>query len=388
VVGPLKNRIENLDKISLNRSEEKYKMPPKIPCKEPLEANMQHSTSKILAVYDDIFNTKSFYEIARQTGFIQRSSSKIKGNELVKALIIPSPGLSEDSLNGLCERIKNFNPDACISASALSQRINTKAAVEFMKSVYKEILKATYNRFIQKNPCFRGVFKEFNNIYIQDSTVMEINKLLARFLPGTKRGGKKHKLSCKAQLKIDLIHNIKNGSFIDAKICKGKQPDQASSDRILRILKPGDLTIRDLGYFKLNILKRIAEIGAFFLTRLPSNVKVYLQYNDKNPIDLAAYLQKNYKFHSTVDVRVYIGEERLEVRLLAYKTPKEVEVKRRRQTKKIAKEMGRITSKAKLDLLSWSIFVTNISESQVSCEVIGTIYRLRWEIELIFKTWW
>lgn len=35
----------------------------------------------------------------------------------------------------------------------------------------------------------------------------------------------------------------------------------------------------------------------------------------------------------------------------------------------------------------FSMFITNVPEQMLSNELIGTIYRLRWEIELIFKRW-
>jgi hypothetical protein len=44
-------------------------------------------------------------------------------------------------------------------------------------------------------------------------------------------------------------------------------------------------------------------------------------------------------------------------------------------------------SESKKLLLSFAIFVTNAPEDMISPEIIGTVYRLRWEIELIFKRW-
>ncbi|MBS0655332.1 MAG: transposase [Verrucomicrobia bacterium] len=49
--------------------------------------------------------------------------------------------------------------------------------------------------------------------------------------------------------------------------------------------------------------------------------------------------------------------------------------------------MGRTLSEAKLNLLQFSLFITNIPVEWVSAEIIGTVYRLRWEVELIFKQW-
>jgi Transposase DDE domain len=351
-----------------------------------MEANMQHSTSTILSICNDIFNPEVCHQLARRSGFIRRSSSKINGHEFIKVLVVPSNGLSDDSLNGLCERMREFNPEVNISASALAQRINKTASVKFMKSCFERILQLAREK-LEKHSSLDGSLAKFKNIYIQDSTVFEINKILSKFFPGTKRGGKKGGSSCKSQIKIDLIHNFTTAKIEDAQIYEGKRPDQALSGKIESIVQEGDLVIRDLGYFKIEVLKAIDKKIAYFLTRFPSHLKVYLNRDDKEPVDLATYLNKYYKHASVIDLKVWISSERLGVRLVAYRMPEEIVAERRRKAYKAAKEMGRTLSEEKLALLSFSIFITNIPEDMVSAEVIGTIYRLRWEIELIFKTW-
>ena len=348
---------------------------------------MQQSTSPILSVCDNIFNPESCHQLARQSGFIKRSTSKISGHEFVKVLIIPSNGLSEDSLNGLCERMREFNAQANISAPALAQRINSQAAVRFMKGCFERTLKLVREKLERQYCVLRGVLKRFENVYIQDSTIFEINKKLSKHFPGTKRGGKKGDSTCKSQMKIDLIHNFSTGQIADAQIYEGKRPDQALSGKIESLIRKTDLVIRDLGYFKIESLQTIIKLGAYFLSRFPSHVKVYLHPDDENPIDLATYLKKHYKHASAIDLKVWISAKRLEVRLVAYRAPKDIVAERKRKAHKAASERGRTLSKEKLALLEFSLFITNIPAEMVSIEVIGTIYRLRWEIELIFKVW-
>lgn len=346
---------------------------------------MQHSTSSILSICNDIFNPESCHQMACKHGFIQRKSSKIFGPEFLSALIVPSAGCATDSLNGLCARMAEFNPNANISASALIQRINTKAAVQFTMAAYEKILTLTREKMIQQDPSITNVLKHFRNIYIQDSTIFEMNKELSRFFPGTKRGGKKGGSSCKSQMKIDLIHNLATGRIERAQIHEGKRPDQASSGVIERIVKVGDLVMRDLGYFKIESLSNIDELGAYFLSRFPSHLKVYLSAMDEKPVDLAEHLNKKYKNSTAIDLTVWVSDKRLQVRLVAYRLPERVISERHRKANKSAKETGRTLSRAKKTLLEFSIFVTNIPSSLISVDVIGTIYRLRWEIELIFK---
>jgi hypothetical protein len=352
-----------------------------------MEANMQKCTSPILSIFDDILNNEICYQLAKQHKFIQRDSSKIRGHEFVKALVLPSQGVLEDSLNGLCERMRHFNPQANITASALAQRINQKSAERYIRAVFEKFLQKTREKLERSNSSLRGALKNFNNVLMQDSTVFEINKHLCRFFPGTKRGGTKGGSSCKSQIKIDLIHNFATGQIVDATIHKGKLPDQALSDKIVQKLNVGDLVLRDLGYFKIEALKTIMARGAFFITRFPPHVKVYLNPNDEKSVSLALHINKNYKKSSIIDLKVWISDERLEVRMIVYRLPKDIVEKRRRKANKSAKEMGRTTSKEKHALLDFSIFVCNIPIEMISAETIGTIYRLRWEIELIFKIW-
>ena len=73
---------------------------------------MKHS-DQIINFFDENFNEKKSADLARKHRFIQRSTSKLKGYEFIKALIIPSEGLSEDSLKGLCQRMHGINSEHC-----------------------------------------------------------------------------------------------------------------------------------------------------------------------------------------------------------------------------------------------------------------------------------
>jgi hypothetical protein len=340
----------------------------------------------MLSFSTELFNPEFCNRLAKKHRFIQRASSKIQGHEFVQTLVLSADGFP-NSLNSFCLRMSQINPGSEMSASALSQRINTAAAVNFMKACMEKALSLSRTKIIKQYDCLEGALSQFKNVYIQDSTIFELNKRLHKIFTGTKRGGKKGGSSCKAQVKIDLIHNYTKGLIQEVYLCEGKRPDQALTSRILSIIHKNELVIRDLGYFKLQTLKAISEIAAYFLSRLPSHLKIYLNSDDTNPVTLSEYFNRNYRYQSIIEMNVWIGEERIPSRLVAYRAPKEVVNERRRKAHKKAREMGRTLSKAKLDLLSFSLFVTNIPQEKLEAKMIGTIYRLRWEIELIFKQW-
>src|SRR5215203_3570588 len=100
---------------------------------------MQHS-NKILEFFEENFNEKKCHNLCRQHKFIQRSTSKIKGHEFIKVLIIPSEGMSTDSLKGFCKRMKQFNAEADLSPQALCERINDTSSNRLMKGLFTELL--------------------------------------------------------------------------------------------------------------------------------------------------------------------------------------------------------------------------------------------------------
>jgi IS4 transposase len=92
---------------------------------------------------------------------------------------------------------------------------------------------------------------------------------------------------------------------------------------------------------------------------------------------------------------LYVGQgpEKLPVRLIIAKVPEPVAAKRRlKQKRKIANisKKGRYrygTSDLKALLMNYNIFITNTTHEQLTKEQVQGYYRLRWQIELLFKIW-
>ena len=77
------------------------------------------------------------------------------------------------------------------------------------------------------------------------------------------------------------------------------------------------------------------------------------------------------------------------MRLVCQRLPPAVAAERRRKAKANAQKDGRRGSPSQryLQLLDWAIFITNVRETQLSIAQVILVYRLRWQIELIFKLW-
>lgn len=73
--------------------------------------------------------------------------------------------------------------------------------------------------------------------------------------------------------------------------------------------------------------------------------------------------------------------------MVVYQAPQEVADRRKNKIKRQCQKKGRRPTAEYLQLQEYTIFITNVSAEIWSKEIIGTIYRVRWQIELIFKQW-
>jgi len=84
----------------------------------------------------------------------------------------------------------------------------------------------------------------------------------------------------------------------------------------------------------------------------------------------------------------HVGTEKaLKTRFILYKLIKEQLKKRTEKSEKNAKKKGIEKSDNTIELLGISIYITNIEEAVLSAEQVHEFYSLRWQVEIIFKTW-
>ncbi len=138
-----------------------------------------------------------------------------------------------------------------------------------------------------------------------------------------------------------------------------------------------DLLICDLGYFVPSSFKYIDESKAYFINRYKADTNITVQ-----KLGLLELL-KNQSF---LEKEVLLGKEtKLKLRIVCTKLTPEQSIARRRKANKLAKSHGYQSSSRNQALLEWSIFITNITAIKITADQVCKIYRLRWQIELLFK---
>src|SRR5689334_5803455 len=103
----------------------------------------------------------------------------------------------------------------------------------------------------------------FKRVLLQDSTTLSLSDCLVGHFPGNVSKGKQ-----KAVARLQCIINITKMQWLHLSLDAFTNNDQSASGIILSLLKKGDLLIRDLGYFVLDILEQVIKREAFFISRL------------------------------------------------------------------------------------------------------------------------
>jgi hypothetical protein len=343
---------------------------------------MERSLQKVWGGIKDkikkIFHPDELSKTARQTKFIQRSTALLQGKDFVELMTTVSMDSKVVSLEGLCSELRELNSEVDITPQSLMEKINAPESADFLKVVFHQALEKGLNNFVENvSP---DLFASFNNVLVEDCTECVLNERLQEHFKGSSG------VTSKSCVKLDVIYEIKQKNIVSVTLTDRRFPDQKLAQRHLQEVEKDDLWIRDLGFFDASVFKAMNISGAFFLSRLPACVYVFLKKEDSVPVDLAKYIN-SFPRASIIDTQVYITAAKLPVRLIAYKVPKEVSDKRRMEANREDKKRGRQRSKASMNRLDFTFFITNVSKEVWKPEVVGTIYTIRWQIELIFKSW-
>jgi hypothetical protein len=309
--------------------------------------------------------------LARQSGFLERSPRKIPILKFVEGLLAVAP---ESDLT--LERIASVIALAAgttYSKQALGERLSHD-----IEPFLGRVITALFGQLSQSVRTSQA-FESFGRVLVQDSTVENLPKHLAQMFPGA---GNQHGGDY-AALKIQWICDLKNSAVARVSLSGFTRNDQAAAPDILQVAHPGDLVIRDLGYLTSQVLAQLGQALIFFLTRYKHGINLYEPHSQKL-LDLKAQLRT----YGRLDRPVLLGPERVLTRLVALPVPQEVANLRRHRAKTSALRRHRSApSAAHLFLMGWNIFLTNVPVKVWPPKTLAAVYRLRWRIEIVFKTW-
>lgn len=308
------------------------------------------------------------------TGFYKRSSkllpSKFFDNLLYSA-----------SINGYCSLNQASNEIAArfginISKQALDNKFDS-SAVDFVKSIFEDQLSCQLDGTI--DPDF---LSKYSRVLIKDSTRFDLPKRLQDNFEGF--GGK---LTSEAGASIQYEYDIKKGKIVDIDFASARRTDSQDAREKSESIQQGDLILRDMGYYCGNVIWKIIAKKAYFVSRLLPGTAV-MNRNGEEICFSKIYEQMKFNQQLHQEMQVLISKkDRIPVRLIIGLVPDEVYQARIRKVSKEARKKGYAVSEEYKARAHLNLFITNLTEEEVGGKLIYQLYKIRWQIELVFKTW-
>ncbi|MGG5805764.1 IS4 family transposase [Bacillus mycoides] len=328
--------------------------------------------------------------LAKEKGFVQRKS-KYQAQELVALCVWLSQQVASASLTQLCSCLE-VSTGVLISPEGLNKRFNA-SAVKFLEQVLANLLT---QRIHSTQEIIHQYTKIFKHIRILDSTTFQLPDKFSSHYQGS--GGSSHTAGVKIQLEYDLL----SGKFLYVYVGEGRENDKTFGSTSLQSIQPKDLYIRDLGYFDLHDLQKIHDKGAYYVSRLKLNSRIYRKNDEPEyfrngtvkkgtlyiQLDMEELMNQLPPGQTLEISEAYIGQyQKLPARVIIHRLTKEQTEKRLKEQAKKEKKKG-ITYKERSKRLSGiNVYITNLSAENAPTEHIHDLYSLRWQIEILFKTW-
>lgn len=327
--------------------------------------------------------SREIEEIAKETGYTKRAKG-VGATAFYQAFTIGIWGLHHVSLDTIASKCCELQYGLTLSKQALFKRL--KGGAILLRHILTDAF--AYAALYEVSTECIEILKQFKDVKICDSTVFAVSDKLKGIWKGL--GGK----NWDAALKIQATFSVISRKLQELEWSQATKNDANYTQNIVKNLQSMELAIFDLGYFCLKSFKAIKEKGAFFISRIKTNTLFYIESLNQeegfNKIEKTVLTKLLKKAGKTVDQHVYIGnceDNRIEVRLVGVRLPEDVVSERKRKANKKAKAAGKTLGNYELELLAWNLMITCVEEEMLSAETICELYRIRWQIELIFKGW-
>lgn len=336
----------------------------------------EFDSAALLEILSTSFAPQELEEIARSSGFIQRSTSRLTGQNFLMMNVFDVSSGQERSLNDSCDWLAEHF-DVHMSKQSLDERYNT-TAVEFIKRCFERILQKVNEQLVGQS-----LDLPFTKIQLTDSTSFKIPAHLAVFYEGYQGNGGA------AILKMHLNYDFLSGEVEDIYLTDGISNDNNYEFGKQEQIVPKALYLRDLGYYDLAYFKKIDQSGAYFLSRGKTDA-AYSIKNDQGEyerISIADYLPQIGQTKELSEVYLGSRKDKLKIRLVLQAVPEQVAQQRLKKLKQYASKSKYPVSEQRKKMCYFNIFITNVPAQVLDAVMIRTLYTIRWQIELMFKIW-
>lgn len=337
---------------------------------------MQIKLTKFTKVYtakvSTLFGKKELDTLARETGFMQRKR-KLTPRGFLDTIMCGAYGKDESTLithvTGL-----GIDHGIDIRPQSFDKHFNQRA-VDFVKA----IIEKQFGNQLSGIVTSQKFLDRWERVILHDSTQFRLPGRLKHLFKGF--GGN---LKCDSIFKVQNAYDLKQGAIQELEVGDARLQDATSGKKVIPKCKEGDLLIRDLGYFELDGFNKME---CDYVSRLKAKTIIYDM--DGKKLDLKKLQRKMAKDKTAyMDMPVTLGtKKKVKTRIIITLAPKEVKDGRIRKANKQNKSYGNKTSDDFKLYAGFNFYITNVDREELSADQIMALYRIRWQIELMFKSW-
>jgi Transposase DDE domain len=305
---------------------------------------------------------------AKESGMIRRRR-KLTGAAFVQAVVFH--WLEEPRAT-----IEQVIEDLEISEHAFNERLDARAA-----DCLRRVLEKALERLFAARPEAIPLLRRFAAVAVEDVTIVGLPAELARQFPGC---GGSDPAAGRAGGKLMTRWDVTTGR-LDLLPPAPARDSERTLAKGLPPLPPDSLRLCDLGFFDLGRLADDQRAGIHFVSRAPALLNVH-RPGEPTAVNVTTWLDR--QTADRVDTEVVLGtKERLRCRLIAVRLPADVAEERLRRLRKKLRKTGRKLSERQRVMCQWTVLITDLSAEAFTVEEICVLYRVRWQIELLYKAW-
>lgn len=300
-----------------------------------------------------VISEKKLNDLGKELKFTERKRDVCAFN-MVNALIASS---GDGNIHSLADISREFNSltGNALAPKPFHNQLKKEALEKVLRAVTEKALSKWVRRCFQYNPIYEKIF---TRVLLHDGSTLCLHNGLKDEFPG--RFTKTSPAAVELHVTMDLMTNSVDGISIAA----DKESERHFLPDAQELTKT--LFMADAGYFDKKYFEQLCEAGAFFIVRAGINI---------NPIVLSG-------IHS--DGKAIKIKKNSKLKDIKDKLPK-------RQSFELSvqwdKQVYRLMGFWVTDKKRFSYIVTNLPQSDFSMTEVGKLYRLRWQIELLFKEW-
>ena len=320
------------------------------------------------------FERLTFVQRARTSGWLRRQG-KIDAFEFLVGLVFAQMSALRLTLNA--------QANCCtvpVTRQAVDQRYNART-VAYFRAAFEHCL---HQSLAQAPPpaLHAALAAHFAAVHLVDSSAFDCPASLAALYPGC--GGD----ASAANVKLLLRYEYLRSQFVPVALVPGKRSDQGLAGELPALVQAGELIIADKAFVKCQALRDIEHTGGCFLFPWPRSVSLWLPQpqGTSEALDLAAALRASTASQlEWPSVQLGQQPDAPVVRLIVFRLSEESANRARAGLRESQRKQGRTPTAAALELAGWLILITNAAVQKLPSLAVAYLYRVRWQIELVFK---